>query len=85
MNVIIVGLGRMGIGLARKLDRQGYNVCAIDQNPERLEELGEGYTGRKLAGVGFDRDALEQAGKRFKIKNAAKKPQEQLQMVLVEK
>ena len=30
MNVIVVGMGRMGVNLARKLDRQGYSVCAID-------------------------------------------------------
>lgn len=40
MNVIVVGMGRMGVSLARKLDRQGYSVCAIDQDPERLESLG---------------------------------------------
>lgn len=62
MNVIVIGLGRMGTGLARKLDRQGHSVCAVDQDPERLEELGEGYTGRKVTGVGFDRDVLAKAG-----------------------
>ena len=40
MKVIVVGMGRMGTSLARKLDRQGYEVCAIDQDPERLKALG---------------------------------------------
>ena len=62
MNVIVVGLGRMGTGLARKLDRQGHNVCAVDQDPERLELLGDGFAGRKVCGVGIDRDVLEKAG-----------------------
>ena len=51
MNVIVVGLGRMGTGLARKLDRQGHNVCAVDQDPERLELLGDGFAGRKVCGA----------------------------------
>ena len=62
MNVIVVGLGRMGTGLARKLDRQGHNVCAVDQDPERLELLGDGFAGRKVCGVVIDRDVLEKAG-----------------------
>lgn len=62
MNVIVVGLGRMGTGLARKLDRQGHNVCAVDQDPERLELLGDGFAGRKVCGVGIDRGVLEKAG-----------------------
>ena len=62
MNVIVVGMGRMGVSLARKLDRQGYGVCAIDQDPERLESLGESFGGRTVEGVGFDRAVLEAAG-----------------------
>ena len=59
MNVIVVGMGRMGVNLARKLDRQGYSVCAIDQDPERLESLGESFGGSTVEGVGFDRAVLE--------------------------
>ena len=62
MNVIVVGMGRMGVSLARKLDRQGYSVCAIDQDPERLESLGESFGGSTVEGVGFDRAVLEAAG-----------------------
>ena len=62
MNVIVVGMGRMGVNLARKLDRQGYSVCAIDQDPERLESLGESFGGSTVEGVGFDRAVLEAAG-----------------------
>ena len=51
MNVIVVGMGRMGVNLARKLDRQGYSVCAIDQDPERLESLGESFGGSTVEGV----------------------------------
>ena len=62
MNIIVVGMGRMGTSLARKLDRQGYDVVAIDQEPERLEALGESFGGRIVEGIGFDRRVLEAAG-----------------------
>ena len=62
MKVIVVGMGRMGTSLARKLDRQGYEVCAIDQDPERLKALGPTFGGQTVAGVGFDREVLAAAG-----------------------
>ena len=62
MNIIVVGMGRMGTSLAHKLDRQGYDVCAIDQEPERLEALRESFGGRTVEGIGFDRKVLEAAG-----------------------
>jgi len=61
MNVIVVGLGRMGSGLAKKLDKQGYAVTAIDQDPEKFDALGEDYMGQKVVGVGFDRGVLAKA------------------------
>lgn len=62
MNVIIVGLGRMGCGLANKLSRQGNHVTAIDRDTKAFEGLDEEFTGEKVVGVGFDREVLEQAG-----------------------
>lgn len=62
MKVIVVGMGRMGTSLAHKLDRQGYEVCAIDQDPERLKALGPTFGGQTVAGVGFDREVLAAAG-----------------------
>ena len=61
MNVIVVGLGRMGSGLAKKLDRQGYSVTAIDQDPDKFDALGEDFMGQKVVGVGFDRGVLTKA------------------------
>ena len=62
MNVIVVGAGHMGRGLAERLCRQGHDVTVIDRNPEKLEGLGESFTGRRVQGVGFDRDLLARAG-----------------------
>ncbi|NLH92007.1 MAG: TrkA family potassium uptake protein [Atopobium sp.] len=62
MNVIIVGLGRMGTGLAIKLSKQGIHVTAIDKDPETFEGLGKDFAGETVQGVGFDHDVLEKAG-----------------------
>ena len=62
MNVIVVGAGHMGRGLAERLCRQGHEVTVIDRDPEELEALGEDFAGRRVTGVGFDRDVLADAG-----------------------
>jgi 6-phosphogluconate dehydrogenase len=46
MELGIVGLGRMGAGMARRLMRDGHKIVAYDVNPEAVAELeGEGATG----------------------------------------
>jgi trk system potassium uptake protein TrkA len=62
MKVIIIGCGKFGSGLAVKLDKKGDDVTIIDSDPEAFELLDKKFGGTKIAGVGFDRDVLEQAG-----------------------
>lgn len=62
MKIIIAGCGRLGSGLARTLESGGQTVTVIDQNPVAFEALGPSFKGQQIAGVGFDRDALLQAG-----------------------
>ncbi|HJA29485.1 MAG TPA: TrkA family potassium uptake protein [Candidatus Olsenella pullicola] len=62
MNVIVVGAGHMGRGLALRLCRQGHDVTVVDRDREELEELGEEFSGRRVVGVGFDRAVLSEAG-----------------------
>lgn len=57
-----MGCGRVGATLATQLDRRGHSVAVIDQNPDAFRRLPSEFQGRKVKGVGFDRDALEQAG-----------------------
>jgi 6-phosphogluconate dehydrogenase len=46
MELGIVGLGRMGANMARRLMRDGHKIVAYDVNPEAVAELvGEGATG----------------------------------------
>ncbi len=62
MHVVIGGCGRVGSYLAYMLEREGHSVAVIDKDPEAFENLWEGFSGRKVKGVVFDRDALLEAG-----------------------
>ena len=62
MQSIIVGCGRVGVMLAHLLEHEGHQVTMIDKVPTALRKLGSGFRGRTVAGVGFDRDVLREAG-----------------------
>jgi trk system potassium uptake protein TrkA len=62
MNVIIMGCGRVGEQLGRLLIAEGHHVTVIDPSVAALERLGPDFKGRKIKGIGFDRDVLLQAG-----------------------
>jgi len=57
-----MGCGRVGSGLAKALENSGHTVAVIDQNREAFRRLGPDFNGRTVAGVGFDRDILLEAG-----------------------
>ena len=61
MKVVIVGCGRIGSGLAQALDRAGHEVYVIDSNPAAFSKLNPAFTGKKIEGIGFDRDVLLKA------------------------
>ena len=62
MNAIIVGCGKLGSGLANNLLKKGYSVTVIDENPDTFDLLGKDFPGKKMTGIGFDKDVLEEAG-----------------------
>lgn len=62
MKVIIVGCGRVGSTIARELSGQNHDVVVIDRRTEAFRRLGESFSGRKVAGIGFDRAVLAEAG-----------------------
>ena len=57
-----MGCGRVGSTLAVDLEKSGHTVAVIDQNREAFRRLGANFNGRTVAGVGFDRDTLLEAG-----------------------
>lgn len=62
MKTIIIGCGRIGSGLALKLNQSAHDITVIDQDPLTFKHLGAGFKGKTIAGVGFDRDVLLSAG-----------------------
>lgn len=62
MHVVIMGCGRSGSRLAQHLSRQGHSVAVIDRNPTAFHLLGADFDGTTVTGVGFDSNALIEAG-----------------------
>ncbi|GAB2593661.1 TrkA family potassium uptake protein [Pseudactinotalea suaedae] len=62
MHFVIMGAGRVGVTLAQTLEEHGHSVGIIDQNPDAFRRLSPDFEGRRVTGLGFDRDALVQAG-----------------------
>ena len=62
MHVVIMGCGRVGSSLGQELDARGHSVAIIDQDPVAFRKLSSTFGGRTIAGVGFDRDRLIEAG-----------------------
>jgi trk system potassium uptake protein len=62
LHVVVVGCGRVGAGLASILEDGGHTVAVVDKAQKAFRRLPEGYSGRKILGVGFDRDRLRDAG-----------------------
>jgi trk system potassium uptake protein TrkA len=57
-----MGCGRVGSSLARALARVGHEVAVIDRDPGAFLRLGKDFPGRRVTGVGIDRDVLQRAG-----------------------
>ena len=62
MHVVIMGCGRVGSALARRLEERGHTVAVIDRDPTAFRRLGPGFGGRRVTGIGFDRETLQEAG-----------------------
>ncbi|MEO7429821.1 MAG: TrkA family potassium uptake protein [Acidimicrobiales bacterium] len=62
MHVVVVGCGRVGSGLAGILEDGGHTVAVVDKAQKAFRRLPEGFGGRTVLGVGFDRDLLREAG-----------------------
>lgn len=57
-----MGCGRVGASLAVSLEGSGHSVAVIDQDSEAFRRLPSDFSGRRITGKGFDREALLQAG-----------------------
>lgn len=62
MKVIVMGCGRVGEQVSRLMADEGHAVVVIDRDPDALARLGSDFKGRRVRGVGFDRNVLIEAG-----------------------
>jgi trk/ktr system potassium uptake protein len=62
VHIVIMGCGRVGAALSLQLAPLDHTLAVIDQEPLAFRRLGEDFPGRQVAGVGFDRDTLIEAG-----------------------
>lgn len=61
-HVIIVGCGRVGSSLARRVTAVGHTAAVIDRRQEAFDRFLTDWEGEKIVGTGFDRDRLRAAG-----------------------
>ncbi|OZC99665.1 potassium transporter TrkA [Rhodococcus sp. 06-235-1A] len=57
-----MGCGRVGASLAGALERIGHEVAIIDRDETAFLRLDPDFGGRRVVGMGFDRDVLVSAG-----------------------
>lgn len=69
MFVVIVGCGRVGSAIAKRMIRQGHEVSVLDENPEAhallehdMEQTWEDAGGRFTVGTALEVEALHGAG-----------------------
>jgi trk system potassium uptake protein TrkA len=62
VHVVIMGCGRVGSTLAHSLEQRGHSVSVIDVDKDSFRRLGAEFKGRRITGIGFDRDVLIDAG-----------------------
>jgi trk/ktr system potassium uptake protein len=62
VHFVIMGCGRVGSTLAHILEGQGHTVAVVDRDAEAFRRLGSTFHGKRVTGIGFDRDTLQEAG-----------------------
>src|SRR4051794_25621760 len=62
MKALVIGCGRVGSNIALLLDREGWDVTAVDEKEEALTRLGESWAGGFVLGHGMDIEVLHEAG-----------------------
>ena len=62
MRALVVGCGRVGSSVARRLAALNWDVTVVDEKEEALGRLGVGWRGAFIVGHGMDAKLLEKAG-----------------------
>ena len=62
MKAVIVGCGRVGAAVARRLASEGHTVSVVDEKPSAFERLGDDWPGEMVVGNGLSAATLIRAG-----------------------
>jgi trk system potassium uptake protein TrkA len=62
VKIVILGCGRVGATLAKKMENAGHTVSIIDSSSESFYRLDPKFKGEKIVGNGVDEDVLKRAG-----------------------
>ncbi|MBQ4604081.1 MAG: NAD-binding protein, partial [Clostridia bacterium] len=62
MNIIIVGLGKLGITLTKQLVNEGHSITVVDTNNEKVTSTVDTYDVMGVWGNGTTCETLETAG-----------------------
>ena len=61
MDIVIIGAGKLGTGLAIGLSGEDHNITVIDRNTPKLEAIVDKYDVQGISGSGTHIDVLRQA------------------------
>ena len=62
MEIVLIGAGRMGQGLAGRLIEEGHNLTVVDMDADKLEHISNYLDVMTLQGNGADYETLTEAG-----------------------
>jgi trk system potassium uptake protein len=62
VKAVVIGAGRVGSSVAKRLAAEGWDVTAVDETEAALVRLGEDWSGGFVVGHGMDLDVLRRAG-----------------------
>jgi trk system potassium uptake protein TrkA len=59
---VVIGAGRLGGELSKRLSQQAHEVCVVDQRGEAFVNLGPDFRGRTIEGEVLNQHVLRRAG-----------------------
>ena len=62
MKALVIGCGRVGSTVSKRLAKSGWDVTVVDEKEEALSRLGEDWRGGFITGHGMDVTVLREAG-----------------------
>ncbi len=62
MRALVIGSGRVGSAVAKRMRAADWDVVVVDETEEALARLGETWPGEFQVGHGMDTEVLERAG-----------------------